>query len=79
MVRKHITWFVNGKPTGTVRAKAAIPKGPMTVRISFVGEGRSQMASAKHTTDWVRSYTLKHGEKPSSKITLRKGAAHGGC
>ena len=79
VTRKHITWFVNGKPTGTVRARAAIPKGPMAVRISMVGEGRRTMTSAKHTTDWVRSFTLKYGKKPTSKIKLRKGAAYGGC
>ena len=76
---KHITWFVNGQPTGTVRAKAAIPQGPMTVRVSLVGDGTSTMDSAKSSTDWVRSFTLKHGKRPTSRTRLRTGAPHGGC
>ncbi|QCX26359.1 hypothetical protein [Nocardioides jishulii] len=79
VTRKHLTWFLNGKPVGTVRAKAALPKGPMTLRLTFVGAGNKTMDSAKGQVDWARSYSLKHGKRPTSKVRLKKGAAFGGC
>ncbi|GGD08207.1 hypothetical protein [Nocardioides daphniae] len=79
VTQKHITWFVNGNPVGTVRDKAALPKGPMTLRLTFVGDGNRTMDSAKGQLDWARSYSLKYGERPTSKIALKKGKAYGGC
>ncbi|MGN0062620.1 MAG: hypothetical protein ACI379_00140, partial [Nocardioides sp.] len=79
VTKRHITWFLNGSPIGTVRDRAMIPRQRMTVRISMLDVDGSPMKSAKSTVDWVRSYTLKYGKRPTSKKALRKGAAVGGC
>lgn len=79
VTKKHITWFVNGTPVGTLRKKVAVPKGPMTVRVTMVGRTDSTMASTKSTVDWVRGFSLKHGKRKTTKTTLKKGAAYGGC
>src|SRR5690606_6243951 len=61
VTKKHITWYLNGKPTATLRKRAALPKGPMVVRIMMAGEDGKTMAPAKSTVDWVRSFSLKRG------------------
>ncbi|MBE7325892.1 hypothetical protein IEQ44_14675 [Nocardioides sp. Y6] len=78
VTKKHITWYLNGKPTATLRKKAALPKGPMVVRIMMAGDSDTRMATTKSTVDWVRSFSLKRGKKVTTKKSLPKGA-HGGC
>ena len=79
VTRRHITWFLNGTAVGTLRERAALPKGPMTVRITLVGEGHERMRSAKSTVDWVRAYPLTYGRTPTTKKRLRTGAGIGRC
>ncbi len=63
---KHITWFVEGRPIGTVRKSAAIPDVPMTLRVSLVGDGEQAMNRTQSIFDWMRGYSLSDGEKVSS-------------
>ena len=79
VTKKHITWFLNGKPVGTVRAKAALPKGPLTMRISMVDNNGAEMKSTKSTVDWARAFPLNAGKKATSKKRLKKGAALNRC
>lgn len=77
--KKHLTWYLNGTPVATLRVKAALPKGPMALRVVMAGRHDVPMASTKHTVDWARTFSLKRGKKVTTKKGLTRGAAHGGC
>lgn len=77
--RTHLTWYLNGTPVATLRASAALPKGPMALRVVMAGRHDTTMASTKHTVDWARTFSLKRGKKATTKKALTPGAAHGGC
>lgn len=76
---KHLTWFVNGTPVATLRQSAALPTGPMALRVVMAGRHDTAMASTKSTVDWARTFSLKRGTRPTSRTGLTQGAAHGGC
>lgn len=79
-VRKgRITWFVNGQVVGTVRNRAAIPKVPMTVRLSLVGDGHREMNSTEALFDWVRGWDLAKGELPPTGPALQAGTFEPDC
>lgn len=79
VTKQHITWFLNGQPIGTVRDRSMLPTQRMTVRLSLVAEGDSRMKSTKSTVDWVRSYSMKRGAKPTSRNILTNGGSLSGC
>lgn len=70
VTKRHITWFINGTPIGTVRDKAALPKGPMTIRLRLVGQGTSEMNHTQLFADWVRGWSLKYGKQVSKGTKL---------
>jgi hypothetical protein len=69
--RRHITWFIDGRPVGTLTQRAALPRGPMTMRVSLVGDHSGTNDRAKVGVDWVRTWSLAHGKKVKRKRAFR--------
>ena len=66
---RRITWFSDGRSIASLGARAAVPRVPLTVRMSLVGDGTAEMKKAVVKVDWVRGYDLERGR------TAPKGAA----
>lgn len=77
--RRHISWFHNGRLIGSVRSRAAIPRVPMTLRLSLVGNGQRQMNHTQFHSDWQRSFSLKRGRQLRNGAKLRASRFRGGC
>ncbi len=58
----HLTWFEEGQPIGTVGA-AAVPTGPMTLRLSTGNEGQGPRNITQVYYDWMRAYPLDIGKQ----------------
>jgi hypothetical protein len=56
--RRHITWFLNGAPVGSVTDSAALSGVPMTLRLSLEGDGQAEMDQASLISDWQRGFPI---------------------
>lgn len=70
---KRITWFANGRAIASLGARAALPTGPMTLRLRLVGEGTKEMNKSIVKVDWARGYDLKRGNRVPSGASLNQG------
>ena len=77
--RRHITWFLNGVPVGTVKAAAARSGVPMTLRLSLEGKGRSEMNQVILQSDWQRGFSLDRGSSTVTKKALSRRGVSAGC
>jgi hypothetical protein len=77
--RRHITWFVDGTPVGTVKSRRAVPGVPMTLRLSMVGDGRREMNQTQVMSDWQRGFPAGAGRQVRSGAPLKRSALPGGC
>lgn len=75
--KDHITWFLDGKPVGSVTDSAAIPDRPMTMRLSLVGQGREEMNQVSLVSDWQRGFPIDSGRQQVSSTKLKRQAASG--
>ena len=75
--RTHVTWFLDGRPVGSVTDRAAIPGMPMTLRLSLEGDGRKEMNQVSLVSDWQRGFPLGSGSPTVSGHRLSRHAAHG--
>lgn len=73
VTKRHITWFVDGRPVGTVRDDAAISGVPLTMRLTLDGDGRKEMNRTRAIWDWQRGFTLDRGDIPTSDRRLDRG------
>ena len=73
VTRDHISWFQDGNILGTVKSRAAIPRVPLTMRISLVGSGQAEMNHTNVIMDWLRAFTLKRGKQPANGGKLAAG------
>jgi hypothetical protein len=73
VARDHISWFLDGQLIGTVRARAAVPRVPLTIRLSLVGDEQREMNHTYAIMDWIRAYSLEHGKRPASGAKLSAG------
>ncbi|WP_344772220.1 hypothetical protein [Nocardioides panacisoli] len=64
----HITWFLDGTPIGTLRSPDAIPGVPLTLRLSLVGDGTSEMRHTYAGADWIRAWDLTRGHPVTSGL-----------
>lgn len=71
---QRITWFIDGRPVGTLEDSSALPTGPLTMRVSLVGDQSGTNVRAKLGVDWVRGWSLKHGKQVRSKRSLAVAA-----
>lgn len=73
VTNRHITWFLEGEPIGTVRSRAAIPDVPLTLRVSLQGRGQQQVNRTQAIFDWMRGYSLDRGDRVSRGPVLARG------
>lgn len=71
--RDHITWFVDAKPVGTLKARAALPKVPLTMQISLIGDGNKEMRHTYLIHDWIRGFPITKGKQVRSGKGLKAG------
>ena len=76
--RTHITWFLDGRPIGSVTDRSAIPGVPMTLRLSLEGDGQQEMNQVSLVSDWQRGFPIGTGRPTVSGHRLARHAA-GGC
>ena len=67
VAKKRITWFIDGRPVGSLEDAAALPTGALTMRASLVGDHSGTNARAKLGVDWVRGWTLSRGKQVKRK------------
>jgi hypothetical protein len=79
ITKRRITWYVNGNAVASLRAAAAIPKVAMTMRMSLVGKGNTEMKKSDVRIDWVRGYNLARGKKTPKGQSLTRGDFRGDC
>ena len=72
---KHVTWFLNGSPVGSVTDVAAVPGVPMTLRLSLVGHRRAEMDQTGLISDWQRGFPISTGRQTVSPKKLDRGEA----
>ncbi|NYJ03283.1 hypothetical protein HNR19_003981 [Nocardioides thalensis] len=75
----RITWFLDGRPTATVRNRKALPGVPLTLRFSLVGSGRREMRHAYAGADWIRGWDLDRGRSVRAPKLLRSERHQLGC
>jgi len=66
VTKSHITWFIDGRPVGTVRDDDAISGVPLTMRLTMDGEGKQEMNRTRAIWDWQRGFSLEHGQTVTS-------------
>ncbi|NHC24396.1 hypothetical protein G6553_14595 [Nocardioides sp. IC4_145] len=74
---KHTTWFVDGKPVGTVKGRSAHLGRALVPRLSLVGSDR-EMNGAQVDSDWQRGWSLARGKQVTSGPALTR-RAYSGC
>lgn len=71
----HLTWFVDGRPVGSVKAADALSGVPMTLRLSLAGDGQEEMDQVSLFSDWQRGFPVDRGRQVVSKVALTRHAA----
>ncbi len=74
VAKGHVTWFLDGKPLGVVRTKAAVPGVPLTMRFSLVG-GPGEGQNTSIFSDWQRAFPISYGKQALRGPRLKAGAA----
>lgn len=75
----RITWLLDSQPIGTVRSRAALPRVPLTLRLSLVGAGDREMRHTYAGADWIRAWDRSHGRSVVSGHRLSAGRHDLGC
>jgi len=70
--RRHITWFRDGDPIGTVKDRRAHLGVRLVPRLSLIGEQNVEMNGAQVNSDWQRSWSLRAGEQVTSGAALTR-------
>ncbi len=70
VMRDHITWFLDGESLATVKKRRAIPRVPLTPRLSLIGRGDDEMRRTRVIYDWQRGWQLN---KQARKAERAKG------
>lgn len=79
VTRSHISWFLEGELIGTVTDPAAIPDGPMTLRVALQGHDQDQVNRTQAIFDWMRGYSLDRGRQVDGGPRLTEGAHDLAC
>lgn len=72
--KRHITWFWNGKPIGTVVGQAAVSDVPMTLRFSLVGDQAGEYDKTGLHSDWQRGFDIDSGKLVTKGPNLQQSA-----
>jgi hypothetical protein len=76
---RHITWFLNGAPVGSVTDSAALSGVPLTLRLSLVGEGQAEMNQVSLISDWQRGFPISTAPSTVSQQKLARDSAATSC
>lgn len=76
---RHITWFLNGAPVGSVTDPAAISGVPMTLRLSLEGDGQAEMNQTDLISDWQRGFPISTAPLTVSPIKLPRAPGATTC
>jgi hypothetical protein len=76
---RHITWFLNSAPVGSVTASAALSGLPMTLRLSLEGDGRAEMDQADLISDWQRGFPISTAPLTVSQKKLGRDSTATPC
>ena len=76
---RHITWFLNGAPVGSVTDPAALSGVPMTLRLSLEGDGRAEMDQTSLISDWQRGFPISTAPSTVSQKKLARDSAATSC
>jgi hypothetical protein len=76
---RHITWFLNGDPVGSITDPAAISGVPMTLRLSLEGDGQAEMNQTDLISDWQRGFPLSTAPVTVSPTELPRAPAATTC
>lgn len=71
---KHITWFWDGRPIGTVKGRAAVSGVPLALRFSMVGDQVTEHNQTGVVSDWQRGFAIDRGRQVRSGPRLRQSA-----
>lgn len=74
---RHTTWFVDGKPVGTVKGRSAHLGRALVPRLSLVGSDQ-EMNGAQVDSDWQRGWSLARGKQVKSGPALTR-RTYAGC
>ena len=77
--RRHITWFLNGAPVGSVTDSAALSGMPMTLRMSLEGDGQAEMNQTSLISDWQRGFPISTAPSTVSRKKLPRDSAATAC
>jgi hypothetical protein len=76
---RHITWFLNGAPVGSVTDPEALSGVPLTLRLSLVGEGQAEMNQVSLISDWQRGFPISTAPSTVSQQKLARDSAATAC
>lgn len=76
--RRHTTWFLDGRPIGTVKDRRARLGVDLVPRFSLVGDQR-EMNGAQVDSDWQRAWTLARGTQVKTGPALARRAYSASC
>jgi hypothetical protein len=74
---RHITWFRDSTPIGTVKDRRAQLGVKLVPRLSLVGD-QVEMNAAQVNSDWQRSWTLRAGDHVKNAPALGR-TRYSGC
>lgn len=75
VARKHITWFLDSLPVGSVTTGAALPGVPLTLRLVMRSDGDRDMDQTGLISDWQRGFPIDRGTETVSSHKLDRSAA----
>jgi hypothetical protein len=79
VAKRHITWFLNGRPVATVARARAVSDLPMTLRLSLVGAGDREMNDTDILSDWQRGFSLLRGQQVTNGHRMKLGTYDAAC
>jgi hypothetical protein len=79
VAKRHITWFINGRPVATVARATAVSDLPMTLRLSLVGDGDREMNDTDILSDWQRGFSLLRGQQVTNGHRMKRGTYDAAC
>ena len=74
VAKGHVTWFLDGKPLGVVKTKAAVPGVPLTMRFGLVG-GAGEGQNTSVFSDWQRAFPISYGKQALRGPKVKGSAA----
>jgi hypothetical protein len=77
--KRHITWFLDGAPVGSVTATAALSGLPMKLRLSLEGDGQAEMDQADLISDWQRGFPISTAPATVSQQRLARESVGTQC